>query len=394
MIRTKEVKMELVKINENYHIHEKIFETQGLIIYRAERITGEESCFVTLHAIKNRPLIKYYIQIEKQLGELLPYVESFILDGDLYMSFKTLDHGVLLTQRSVSTVEKKKSILHLLAKLSIGQEIPNFIKWQLINSESLLLDRNRILHIEAKLSLLNPDFFNDFKSIQNKIAELIAEIFEAPIEDKGVLTFLEKLKMNAYADYLPLFADAKLYFSMTYDEASEPWFYTLLYNQYLALKKNSKRLVFVLLIAVIAFNVKQYYSKAEALGVKPYVKTKIGTLTYDDPYSSTLETATTLVLDAPPKPVSTAAPKPVEVAVVKTPVPAAKSPEVDVIYSVKRNEYLIKISKDFYGDGKYAYAIAKYNQIKSPSVLRVNFPLKLPPKATIEKIYQDMQSKK
>ncbi len=389
--------MEHIQVNEHYQIHEKLFETQGLTIYRAVRTFEGQSTFVTLHAIKNRALIKYFIPLETVLKNHLPLIESFVLDGDFYLSFETLENGTVLTQRALSTAQKKKSLLHFMAKLAIGHEIPNFIKWQLINSDSLRLDRNKILHIDVKLCLLNPDFFNDFKSIQVKMADLISEIFDAPIEDKGILLYLERLRKNSYADEMEMFTDAKVCFSMTPADEEEPLPYAWLYQRYLALKKNSKRLVWLLLVLVIAYQVNQYFLKAQSLGTQPYIKTKIGTLVYDDPYSAPLESANTLVLEAPPKPTSekkTSVPNHSETPTVSPTKNDKKAPDTDVIYSVKRNEYLVKISKDFYGDGKYAWAIAKYNQIKTPSFLRVNYPLKLPPKPVIEKLYQEMTHKK
>lgn len=393
------------QINERYEVYTELFKTQGLSIFSAVLHEGQQKKAVTLHVFRHRPLIKYYLSLKDQLISTLPFVEAFILDGALYMSFESLENGISLHHRSLSTAQKKTSFLHLLAHLAIDNEIPNFIKWQLLNSENLKLDRNLMLHEEIQLKLVNPDLFNDFKSIQLKLIELIAEIFEAPAEDPALKLFTEKLADGSYTNYLELFTDCKRIFNMNF-ERDEPQLYTWLYDRYMGLKKHSGRLVLLFILALGIYQVYQYLGTAKENSVLAYQKTAIGTVTFDDPYSKALESPQVVVVKAPQSqavvpetpaivtpppttPTQPVAPKP-SVSPVK---PAANSGK-DVIYAVKRNEFLVKISREFYGDGKYAWAIAKYNQLKNPSFLRVNYPLKLPPKDVIETLYQDMRSKK
>lgn len=391
------------QINERYEVYTEIFKTQGLSIFSAVLHEGQQKKPVTLHVFRHRPLIKYYLSLKDQLISTLPFVEAFILDGALYMSFESLENGTPLYHRSFSTAQKKTSFLHLLAHLAIDNEIPNFIKWQLLNSENLKLDRNLMLHEDIQLKLVNPDLFNDFKSIQQKLIELISEIFEAPEEDPALKLFTEKLADNSYTGYLELFTDCKRIFNMNF-EKDEPQLYTWLYDRYMGLKKYSGRLVLLFVLALGIYQVYQYLGTSKVNSILAYQKTAIGTVTFDDPYSKALESPQVLVVKAPQTqavtpvtppivapvtPVSPVAPKPS----ITAEKPAA-SPGKEVIYAVKRNEFLVKISREFYGDGKYAWAIAKYNQLKNPSFLRVNYPLKLPPKDVIEALYQDMRSKK
>lgn len=383
-------------MNERYEIYTEVFKTQGLSIYNAVLHEGQQKRPVTLHVFRHRPLIKYYLSLKDQLISTLPFVEAFVLDGSLYMSFEALEIGTPLYQRSLSTAQKKTAFLHLLAHLAVDNEIPNFIKWQLINSENLKLDRNMMLHEDIHLKLVNPDLFNDFRSIQQKLVELIGEIFESPMEDPALKLFTEKLTEGSYTEYLELFSDCKRIFSMNFDK-DEPQLYTWLFDRYMGLKKHTGRLVLLFILLLGIYQLTQYVGTAKANSVLAYQKTTIGTVAFDDPYSKALESPQILVVKAP---TTTSLPQALTPALPVSPSPAAtpekitNPPEKDVIYAVKRNEFLVKISREFYGDGKYAWAIAKYNQIKNPSFLRVNYPLKLPPKAVIEALYQDMRNKK
>lgn len=379
------------RINERYEVYNELFTTQGLSIYYAILHENQQKKAVTLHAFRHRPLIKYYLSLKDQLSSTLPLIEAFVLDGTLYLSFETLENGTPLYHRSISTAEKKSAFLHLLAHLAIDNQIPNFIKWQLLNSESLKLDRNRMLHEEVHLKLVNTDLFNDFKSIQQKLIELIHDLFDAPSEDPALKLFIHKLSENSYTDYLELFTDAKRIFAMSF-ERDEPWLYTWLYDRYTDLLKYSGRLILIFLLCLGLYQFSQYLGASKTNSVLAYQKTSIGTVSFDDPYSQALETPQVVIVKAPEavKVTTTTALTPTSV----TPPQVTSKTEEDTIYAVKRNEYLVKISRDFYGDGKYAWAIAKYNQIKTPSFLRVNYPLKLPPKAVIDALYQEMRNKK
>lgn len=382
--------MHQIQLNNQYLIHKTIFETQGLTIYKGLSLKDDSEIFYNIHCIRYKKLLKYYLSVKDQLKETLPLTDSFIIDGDLYLVFKSGESGVPLFHHSLSTLEKKHLLLSLLAKLALEANLPNFIRWQLLHPEYLWVDSNRVLHADVHLELLNPELFDDFNSIQNRIAELIPAIFEAPDEDLALKQFSERCQAATYQTDLAMLADYKYLMGLSVEQ-KEPWLYEKLYLLYLQLKQNKKRLVLIGLLFLFGYLGLKQLGASDAIMLQPYQKTVIGTTQYDDPYSEQVSQTESITINAPKK---TTAPVTSTQTVAPAPVtPQAPKPEFET-YNVKRGEYLVKICKSYYGDGKYAWALAKYNGIKNPSMLKVGFKLKLPQKEVIEKIYAEMRSKK
>ena len=118
-------------------------------------------------------------------------------------------------------------------------------------------------------------------------------------------------------------------------------------------------------------------SRSVAQADKPYVKNQIGTIRYHDPYSEkAIETETISVY----VPQMATPPTSVE--------PQEKLINEYTIYVVPPGDYLYKISKDVYGDEKFAMTLALFNGLENPDFLPVNYPLKLPPIEQIESLYE------
>ncbi len=375
-------------INDQYLIHKPIFETQGLIIYKALVQNESEVKYYNIHCIHNKRLIKYYLTQLNYFSPTLPLEDFFIQGSDLYLVFSSKESGTPISHLSYSAAEKKGFLLSALAQFSLDLHLPNFVKSQLLNSDCLLIDRNQILHIDVKLSHLNPEQFNDFESIQTKVADLTTAIFEADDRDPGIKIFIDKCTSGEYSDYLSMLMDYKALVAASYDN-KEPWLYEKLYLGYQKLKTYKRRIVIgALLLLLVYYGVRQL-GASEASLFDPYQKTAIGSTQYDDPYSQPLEKEEQITIQQPVSITPAVQPTPVAVQPVAQPVT-----ETDTLHTVKPGDFLVKISKSAYGDGKYAWALAKYNNIKNPSLLYKGMTLKIPPLKTIQEIFASSQGKK
>lgn len=378
-------------INDQYLIHKPIFESQGIIIYKGLVKNELEIKTYNIHCIHNKKLIKYYLTKLGNFSPTLPLGDYFIQDNNLYMVFSSKEGGTPIHHSSFSATEKKGFLLSALAQMALDIHLPNFVKSQLLNSESLLIDRNQVLHIDVKLSLLNPEQFNDFEAVQTKIADLVFQIFEPDDRDQGIKTFIKKCEYGEYQDYIALLTDYKTLVNTSY-ENKEPWLYEKLYFWYQKVKAQRRRLVVGALLLLLVYYGVHRYGASEASLFQPYQKTNIGSTQYDDPYSEPLEKEEQITISqsltiAPPVVPPSSSDKGPE----KTTAPVVST---DTLHTIKPGDFLVKISKETYGDGKYAWALAKYNGIKNPSLLHKGTQLKLPPLKTIQEIFASMQGKK
>lgn len=378
-------------INSQYQISKTILDTQSIKIYECITQDKDESSYFHVHAIAYRPLIKYYLEHLEHLSKTLPFETSFVAGGDLYLVFRIMPVGLPIDHRSFSAAEKKTFLLSLIAKLALDDHLPNFIKWSMINRDCLYIDNNQQLHLNVYLDMLNPSSFSDFKSIQSRLADFTEALFEEEDEDLPLRNFILTCKKGNYINYVELLADYKQLMSEKI-EKEEPWFYTKLYNIYLWLKQYQKRLIITGIAALVLYVAYTNTYGSRASTEQAFIKTNIGNVTYDDPYSQKIESGKAIVISAPvvqPAPVKPSVPKQTEKKT--TPAPP-KEPEYK-IYVTKKGEYLVKICKTQYGDGKYAWVLARYNGLKDPSYLKVAFPLKLPTKAKIEALYLESRKK-
>lgn len=383
--------MHQIMINDQYLIHKPIFESQGIIIYRGLVKKEMAIQYYNIHCIHNKKLIKYYLTKLGNFTPTLPLEDYFIQDSNLYMVFSSKENGTPIHHSSFSATEKKGFLLSVLAQLALDIHLPNFIKSQLLNSESLLIDRNHILHMDVKLTLLNPDQFDDFQSVQTKIADLATEIFEPDDQDNGLKIFIKKCEEGDYQDYMALLTDYKTLINIS-NETNEPWLYAMLYQWYQKLKRYRRRIIVLGLILLFVYYGVQRFSASEASLTAPYQKTNIGSTQYDDPYSQPLEKEEQINISKPFAVTTPAAPSPTSDNNPEN--TTSPGPTADNIHTVKPGDFLVKISKEAYGDGKYAWALAKYNNIKNPSLLYKGTPLKIPPLKTIQEIFSSMQGKK
>lgn len=382
--------MHQIPLNNQYLIHKTVFETQGLTIFKGISLNDTAEIYYNIHCIRYKKLIKYYLTIKPILKETLPLADTFVIESSLYLVFQSNESGLPLYHHSLSTHEKKYLLLSLLAMLVLDTNLPNFIRWQLLRPDYLWVDSNKVLHPDIRLELLNPELFNDFDSIQNRVAELIPAVFEAPDEDMALKQFLDNCQNAVYQTDLAMLADYKRLLGISV-ERSEPWLYEQLFLFYERLKQRKKQFVIGALIFFVGYYGLKQVTASDAMLLQPYQKTVIGATQFDDPYSGTINQTETITINAPPAPTApvVAAPAPVTA----TPAVVATTPK-DKIYTTKKGDFLVKICQSVYGDGKYAWALAKYNGLKNPSLLKVAFPLKVPDKAVIEKLYQEMRNKK
>ena len=299
--------------------------------------------------------------------------------------FRSHEKGLPIHHHSFKVSEKKQTFLSLLAKLAVDKHLPIFIKWQLINLETLIVDHNKILHLNVQLDLMTPDNFNDFSALQSRIAEIMMSVFKEDEWDVPLKQFLENCQTGIYLDSLDLLKDYKRLIGLKNDH-DEPWFYAFLYDRYMDLKKNSKRLVAIVIVLMLLKYGYGYMQKSNAELVQPYVKTVIGLITYDDPYTEALEKEESITVES----IAQDPPKTAPILPEATPKAPVAVPPAYETHVVKSGEFLIQICKDYYGDGKYAWALAKFNELKNPSLLPVGFPLKLPPKNIIESIFEKL----
>lgn len=377
-------------INSQYLINKTILDTQSIRIL--ECITqDDETIYYHVHCIAYRPLIKYYLEHLEHFSKTLPFETSFVSGGELHLVFRIMPFGLPIDHRSFSAAEKKTYLLSLIAKLALDDQLPNFIKWSMINRDCLIIDNNQQLHVNVYLDMLNPNSFSDFKSIQGRLSDFAEALFEDEDEDLPLSNFILTSKKGNYTTYLDMLSDYKKLMSEKI-EKEEPWFYAKLYSLYLWFKQFQKQLIFAgLLVLVLYVGYSNTYG-SKASTDQAFIKTNIGSVTYDDPYSQKIEAGKTIVISAPavrPTPLKPAIPAQPEK---KTSPAPTKEPEFK-IYVTKKGEYLVKICKAQYGDGKYAWVLARYNGLKDPSYLKVAYPLKLPNKARIEALYLESKKK-
>ncbi|MBF4692048.1 hypothetical protein [Fusibacter ferrireducens] len=367
--------MQSALISDKYIVVDVVSSNANVTIYRCLEPLKDQEAHYRIHQIKDRALIKYYLKCIDHFSQILPFVESFVDFGDLYLVFKDYTEELAISHIHFNDAEKKDFILKLLAKLSLDTTLPNFIKYTLINSDNLRVDKNKNVHFNVTLDLLNPDSFDQFKSVQKKIATLV----EGLTEDHDELNvFIMNCEAGLYKDYVSMLADYKVFLSAI-NEHREPWIYEKLLVIVLWIKSHFRILVYFSFLLIIMIYGMTLFSRTTAEHNKPYVKKAIGIVHYNDPYSEVVEETETIsvyvpVIDTPPVSVE----------------PQKKMHNAYTIYIVPPGDYLYKIALETYGNEKYAYTLANYNGLENPDFLPINYPLKLPSPDQIEALYELM----
>ncbi|GAU77491.1 hypothetical protein [Fusibacter sp. 3D3] len=359
-------------ISDKYVVVDVVSTNASMTIYRCLEPHKKQETHYRIHQIKDRALIKYYLKFLDRFSQTLPFVESFVAFGDLYLIFKDYSDEPAIHHSQFNDASKKDFILKLLAKLSLDSTLPNFIKYTLIKSDNLRVDSNKILHFNVTLDLLNPDSFDHFKSVQKKVATQIEALTE---EHDELNVFIMNCEAGIYKDYISMLADYK-YFLGTINEHQEPWFYEKLLAVVLWIKNHFRTLVYLSILLMVIVYVTTLFSNSTAESNKPYVKDLIGVVRYDDPYSETAEETETVSVYVPKM---NAPPSTVE--------PQEKMSHDYTLFIVPPGDYLYKISLETYGDEKYAYTLSVFNGLEDPNYLPVNYPLKLPLPEQIEMLY-------
>lgn len=380
-------------INHQYLINKTLLDTQGIKIYECLINHQGEITYFNVHRIAHRPLLKYYLEQLETFKATLPYRDSFVMGSELYLVFEIKTAGLPIDHRSFNAKEKMQHLLSLLAKLALDDNLSNFLKWSLINKDCLLIDNNGQLHLNVYLDLLNPNNFSDFIGIQSRLADFCESLFEDEDPDLPVFAFIDTCRKGNFENYKDMLATYKKLIE-TPAPKEEPMVYTKLYQIFLWLKQHQKRLIFTALIFLVL-----YVAYDQTYGSKPsteqaFVKTEIGQVTYKDPYSEPIEASKTITVTAPPVPKeasktitpSPPAPKTTPTKTT-TQTPAKPVPEYTT-YVTKKGDFLVRICKKTYGDGKYAWVVAKYNGLKDPSYLKISATIKLPTKAKVEALYK------
>ena len=327
-------------ISDKYVVMEVVSTNVNMTIYRCLEPLKDQEAQYRVHQVKDRTLIKYYLKVLDCFSQTLAFVEYFVVHGDLYLVFKDYSEEPAINHIQFSDADKKDFILKLLAKLSLDSTLPNFIKYTLIKSDNLRVDHNKNVHFNVTLDLLNPDSFDQFKSVQKKVATLI----ETLTEDHDELSvFIMNCESGIYKDYVTMLADYK-YFLGTINEHKEPWFYEKLLGIVLWIKRHFRALVYLSLLLILIVYGVTLFSRSTAESNRPYVKDIIGIVHYNDPYSEIVEEAETVSvyvpeMDTPPSAVE----------------PQEKMINQYTIYIVPPGDYLYKISLETYGNEKYAY---------------------------------------
>lgn len=363
------------KIASKYKIESTIITNSSLSLHIG--INTDRELF-RIHQIKDKHLIKYYLQHLNQLKPTMPFVESFVINSDLYLIFKDYSRFNVITNPKYSNFEIRTLLLSLFAKLALDNSLPNFFKYTLLKSDNLMIDSNLNLYFNSTLDLLNPDSLDDFKSVQKKISSLIDTLLG---EDEILKQFVLKCENGQFIDYMDLFTEFKRIVSEQY-EYNEPWIYERMHDFVLFIIKNFRRLVFIGIFLLFSiYGIHFLVGSSQAMEV-PYLKSKIGVVTYDDPYSDHPQELEYVSVYIPQ---------------ILTPPTAVESQEKMTneffIYIVPPGDYLYKISSEVYGDRKYALTIAVFNNLENPDFLPVNYPLKLPTKENIERLYELLNEK-
>lgn len=360
-------------ISDKYVVMDVVSTNVNVTIYRCLEPLKDQEAHYRIHQIKDRALIKYYLKFLDRFSQTLAFVEYFVAFGDLYLVFKDYSDEPAINHIQFNDADKKDFILKLLAKLSLDSSLPNFIKYTLIKFDNLRVDKNKNVHFNVTLDLLNPDSFDQFKSVQKKVAALI----ETLTEDHDELnTFIMNCEAGLYKDYVSMLADYK-YFLGAINEHKEPWFYEKLLGIVLWIKNHFRILVYLSLLLILVVYGMTLFSRSTAESNKPYVKDLIGIVHYNDPYSEIVEPVETVSVYVPEM---NTPPSSVE--------PQEKMLNNYTIYIVPPGDYLYKIALETYGNEKYAYTLAIFNGLEDPNYLPVNYPLKLPMPEQIETLYE------
>lgn len=362
-------------VSDKYVVVEVVSTNVNVTIYRCLDPLKDQDSHYRIHQVKDRGLIKYYLNCVNHLSATLPFIESFVAFGDLYLVFKDYSDEPAIHHHQFNDADRKAFILKLLAKLSLDSTLPNFIKYTLIKSDNIRVDKNRNLHFNVTLDLLNPSSFEYFKSVQKKVADLIETLTE---EYDEFTQFITACEAGRYKDYVSMLADYKYYMG-TVNEYKEPWIYEKLLEIFLWVKSHFRLLMYFSLLSIfIIYGITMISSSATDAN-KPYVKDFIGIVHYDDPYNELVGETETVSVYVPQM---NTAPTSVE--------PQTEMTNEYTLYIVPPGDYLYKISFETYGDRKYAHTLAAFNGLEDPNFLPVNYPLKLPIPEQIETLYEIM----
>lgn len=357
-------------ILQKYQIIETIQSNINLNIYRCY---GDMKEIYRVHHIKDKNLIKIYLSITEHLSPTLPYIESFLINGELYLVFKDYSKLYSISSSKFNNSDKIRFLITLIAKLALDSTLPNFIKYTLIKSDNLKIDSNNNLCFNVTLDILNPSSFDSIKSTQKSIALLCDEIFD---DFDEILPFIQKCETLSYHDYLSMLIDIKA-INESIDDKKEPWLYEKLLIIVMWVKTHFKKLVMLFMLFFLIGYSLSFVSTLNVDTNRAYAKSKIGIINYEDPYSEKQPKLESISIYIPE---IIEQPEEVE--------PQAILLEEYITYVVQKGEYLFKISQDYYGDRKFAYAIAFYNGIENPDFLPLNYPLKLPNHELIQELFE------
>ena len=269
----------------------------------------------------------------------------------------------------------------LIANLSQFETLDFPIFAQLLHPEKYVIDSNDMPHIQFWIDDLMV-FKADLNSSTNlrqevdlKIANLVRSAFSTDFVPKQLSFFADKIEKGTYHSCLEILHALQDARKEYYDSDSERRGEVLI--KALWAKMQKRMLLIVLVLIALVYGLYWFYFSKPVVSTTVY-KTRIGDVAFvieNDAGKQELESST-YVLMFPEETPQTIETNTTQETVVEEPV---NQPAPSQTLVIGPGQNLFRICLEYYGDGNYYSALARYNNIQNPDLIPVGLSLEIPP---------------
>jgi len=279
------------------------------------------------------------------------------------------------TQQPYGTFDLIEKVI---ADLSQYQHFETSVFLQLLHENKFIVDSNGMPHIQFwidDLVVFEIDDQDELTRIKyEKFSRIIKSSFSDDFIPKQLMKLSEDIRQGHYTTCLEMLNALRVARQSYFDSDSERKGEVIIKKVWGRMQKSM--LLIVLVLLVLVYGLYWYYYSKPAISSTVY-KTKIGDVAFviEPEVGSKEIQSETYILIFPEEPADIIESEPISSDSSDTEPELEKSETI----IIKPGDNLFRISLEYYGDGNYFTALAKYNNIQNPDLIPVGIALEIPP---------------